>query len=300
MDSEHVAALVERMRARKPLVQCMPNMVAAEITANVLLASGAAPAMVVGAEEAPEFAARKATALSINMGALTSDRLAAMREAASSAASSERRPPWVLDPVACGGTAHRTEACHDLLARRPAVVRGNASEVLSLARAKGAKGPRGVDASDDAEAALPAAKALALEHGGMVVVVSGPTDFVTDGQTTYVVSGGAERVTQVTGTGCALSALVVAFVACADGGGQPTTTTTSAGAVELAAACCAYYKGCAAAADGEGCGGPGSFKVRFLDALALGEADLVAALAGVSVVAQDDPSFFYRDGAART
>ena len=44
----------------------------------------------------------------------------------------------------------------------------------------------------------------------------------------------------------------------------------------------------------------GSFKVRFLDALALGEADLVADLAGVSVVAQDDPSFFYRDGAART
>ena len=104
LDRGALAAHVVALREQRPLVQCMPNVVAAEITANVLLAAGAAPAMVVGREEAPEFAEKKATALSINCGALTAERLDAMREAASAAGRSERRPPWVLDPVACGGT----------------------------------------------------------------------------------------------------------------------------------------------------------------------------------------------------
>ena len=144
-----LTSAVIALRERRPLVQCMPNIVAAEVTANVLLAAGAAPAMVIGLEEAPEFAAKKATALSINCGAMTTERLAALREAA--AAASQRQLPWVLDPVACGGTAHRTAACRELLALRPAVVRGNASELLALFGAEGARGPRGVDANDPAK-----------------------------------------------------------------------------------------------------------------------------------------------------
>jgi hydroxyethylthiazole kinase-like sugar kinase family protein len=56
---------------------------------------------------------------------------------------SERQPPWVLDPVACGGTAFRTASARALLLLKPSVVRGNASEVMALAGAKGSKGPRG-------------------------------------------------------------------------------------------------------------------------------------------------------------
>ena len=271
MNPDAIAACVSTMRSKRPLVQCMPNVVAAEITANVLLAAGAAPAMVIGIEEAPEFAAKKATALSINCGALTAERLASMRAAASAAASSERRPCWVLDPVACGGTEHRTTACRDLLTFAPSLVRANASEVLSLANAAGAKGPRGVDAADAAEAALPTAAALARERK-MVVVVSGPTDYVTNGVDTYAVHGGSARVTQVTGTGCALSALAIAFVA-----------ASQRADLDYAAACCAYYKACAAIADADGCPGPGSFKLRLLDALAMPDAALSSAIAAAGV-----------------
>ena len=41
---EVVAAAVAQLRARRPLVQCIPNVVAAEIIANVVMAAGAAPA----------------------------------------------------------------------------------------------------------------------------------------------------------------------------------------------------------------------------------------------------------------
>lgn len=48
------------------------------------------------------------------------------------AAASAGRP-WVLDPVAAAASEFRMEACLSLLALRPAVVRGNASEILALA-----------------------------------------------------------------------------------------------------------------------------------------------------------------------
>ena len=107
MNPDAIAACVSTMRSKRPLVQCMPNVVAAEITANVLLAAGAAPAMVIGIEEAPEFAAKKATALSINCGALTAERLASMfgfmGDAGRAAVPGAR---WPRDPLACA-SEHR-------------------------------------------------------------------------------------------------------------------------------------------------------------------------------------------------
>jgi hydroxyethylthiazole kinase len=45
--------------------------------------------------------------------------------------------PWVLDPVGCGATSYRTAACVAMLRQKPAVVRGNGSEILALAGAAG-------------------------------------------------------------------------------------------------------------------------------------------------------------------
>ena len=279
---EIVAAAVGQLRKQRPLVQCFPNVVAAEIIANVAMAAGAAPAMVVGAEEAPQFASERAAAISINIGALTAPALEAMYLAVAAAVASERRPPWVLDPVGCGGTEHRTAAARGLLAFGPALVRGNASEIIALCGAGGSSGPRGVDASDAAEAALPSAVAVACEHK-CVVVITGPTDYVTDGTVTVAVAGGHASVQRVTGTGCALSALMAAFmtVAKADGAG-------GLGALGYATACCAFYKACATVAAADGAG-PGSFKPRLLDALAMSEPQLIAAAAAVSFASVPTP-----------
>eukprot|EP00208_Stichococcus_sp_RCC1054_P001639 CAMPEP_0206147800 /NCGR_PEP_ID=MMETSP1473-20131121/34617_1 /ASSEMBLY_ACC=CAM_ASM_001109 /TAXON_ID=1461547 /ORGANISM="Stichococcus sp, Strain RCC1054" /LENGTH=101 /DNA_ID=CAMNT_0053544889 /DNA_START=110 /DNA_END=412 /DNA_ORIENTATION=+ len=91
-----VTASWQRVRESKPLVHCMTNFVSMDIIANTLLAVGAAPAMVMEAEEVVEFAG-VASALLVNTGTLSAPAVAAMRLAAAEYHALGK--PWVLDPV---------------------------------------------------------------------------------------------------------------------------------------------------------------------------------------------------------
>jgi hydroxyethylthiazole kinase len=181
-----------------------------------------------------------------------------MRLAAREAGDAER--PWVLDPVAVGGLAYRTHLARDLVRLGPTVVRGNASEVLALAGA--GAGGRGVDSTAGAEEAAGAAAALARRTGG-VVAVSGAVDVITDGTRTVRVGGGSELLTRTTGAGCALGAVVAAYLAVTD---DPLTATVAAHAhVALAAEVAADL------ADG-----PGTFAAQWVDALDALDGDALA------------------------
>ena len=243
--------LFDRLRGSGPLVHCITNGVVQGFTANVLLAVGASPAMVDIVGEAGVFAAA-ADGLLVNLGTPAPEQRAAMREAV--AAASAAGTPWVLDPVAVGALPVRTALAAELLAVGPTVVRGNASEIIALA-GLGAGG-RGVDAADTADAALPAARAIAAR--GPVVAVSGPEDLVVSasGWETRIASGDP-LLTRVTGGGCALGALVAAFLAVRGERHQ----------AEAAAAAHAVY-GLAAERAAAAASGPGSFAVALLDALA--------------------------------
>ncbi|SEA54106.1 hydroxyethylthiazole kinase [Rubrimonas cliftonensis] len=243
--ADHLGA----MRAAAPLVHCVTNFVAMEPTANALLAAGAAPAMAHAVEEAGDFAT-VAAAVSINIGTPSPRWAEGMAAAAGAAAA--RGAPWVLDPVAVYASPWRGELAARLLALKPTAVRGNASEVLALAG--GASAGRGPDAGDAVAAAEDAARRLARATGG-VVAVTGPEDFVTDGRRDLRVSGGDKLMTRVTALGCALSAMVGAFLAT----GRPP--------LEATAAALAYY-GLAGARAAREASGPGSFAPLFLDALA--------------------------------
>jgi hydroxyethylthiazole kinase len=243
-----VQADTARLRARAPLVHCLTNFVAAGFTANVLLAVGASPAMVIAEQEAADFAAR-ADAVLINLGTITAASAEAMEQAASAAAEAET--PWVLDPVAVGVLAFRTEVAASLLRHRPAVIRGNASETLAVAGAEG--GGKGVDSTASSSAAVSAARALA-ERTGAVVAVSGATDYVTDGAALVEIAGGDPIMTRVVGTGCALGALIAAFL----GAGVPRLRAATAASAVFAHA---------AERAVEQSRGPGSFAVAFLDEL---------------------------------
>ena len=238
---------LSRMRGRAPLTHCITNIVAANFTANVLLAVGASPAMVVATEEVAEFAAIAAAVL-INVGTVTNEAAKAMRVAA--AAARESGTPWVLDPVAVGAVRFRTQVATGLLEHRPAIVRGNASEILALSGFAG--GGKGVDSTDDSSAAIPFARELA-KRTGAVVAISGVLDYITDGRDVISVAGGGAIMTRVTGVGCALGALMAAFLATAD----PLRAAASASAVFAIA-------GERAA---QSAPGPGSFAVAFLDQL---------------------------------
>jgi hydroxyethylthiazole kinase len=240
--------ILRAMRDRAPLVHNITNYVAMNFMANVLLAAGASPAMVHAREEVAEFAGLS-DALTANIG--TADRLwfDAMESAAEVMNAAGK--PWALDPVGVGATAFRRDRTARLVALRPTVIRGNASEILALAGAGGAA--HGVDAGDPVAAAEDAARALAGRTGG-VVVASGPRDFVTDGARAVRVANGHPLMARVTTTGCALNGVIAAFC-------------TVARPFEATAAALAFY-GLAGERAAEGAAGPGSFAPRFLDALA--------------------------------
>lgn len=245
---EDCALLLDRLRERTPLVQAITNSVVTNVTANVLLALGASPAMVDVPAEAGAFAAI-ADGVLINLGTPHEEQRRAMHEAAEAARTSG--VPWVLDPVAVGFLPVRTSLAADLLAVGPTIIRGNASEILALAGV--GAGGRGVDASDGVEAASEAASELALRTGA-VVAVSGPVDHLTDGRRWTRVGTGTPLLTRVTGGGCALGAVMAAFASLTDDALLAATaaTTTYTIAAQRAAA---------------SSGGPGSFAVAFLDAL---------------------------------
>ncbi|WP_396225225.1 hydroxyethylthiazole kinase, partial [Gemmatimonas sp.] len=139
------------LRAEAPLTQCITNYVAMNIAANTLLAAGAAPAMVHTVEESGDFA-RIARAVTINIGTLSPTWVQGMLAAAT--AANAVGTPWVLDPVAHFASPYRAQAARELLALRPTILRGNASEILALAG--GDTTARGVDAADPVMAAEPA------------------------------------------------------------------------------------------------------------------------------------------------
>lgn len=247
-------SLLEAVRETPPLTHCITNAVVTGFTANVLLALGAAPAMVDIVGEAEMFAG-VASGLLINLGTPTPEQRAASLEAV--AGATVAGTPWVLDPVAIGALPVRTALAHQLVEQRPTAIRGNASEILALAVRSA--GGRGVDATDTTDAAVDAAADLAHRTGG-VVAVSGPVDFITDGARVLRISNGHELLTRVTGGGCALGAVMAAFLGVA-------TTTEHDRFTAVASASLVYTVAAERAAASSA--GPGTFAVALLDALAV-------------------------------
>ena len=115
------------------------------------------------------------------------------------AGASAAGKPWVFDPVACFATAFRRQTAAELLALRPTIIRGNASEIIALGG--GQSSGQGADAGDPVEQAEDAARLLARKQNA-VVAVTGPVDFVTDGARAARISGGSPLMPKVTALGC--------------------------------------------------------------------------------------------------
>ena len=250
-------AAIDTMRNTRPLVQCLTNNVVTQVTANVLLAAGATPAMCDTPEESAAFAS-VASGVLINPGTPSAEQYAGMRQAILGANSVDT--PWVLDPVAAGALQHRTAFSREVLAYRPAAIRGNASEIAALAGA--GAGGRGVDATDEVEAAIPAARDLAAQTGG-VVAISGAQDVIVSTRRVTRLVSGHPMMQLVIGTGCSLGALVAAYL------GAHRTAAASRDAFDLHDAVVAAHahSGAAGMVAAQRASAPGSFAVAWIDAL---------------------------------
>ncbi|MFN2451406.1 MAG: hydroxyethylthiazole kinase [Candidatus Dormibacteria bacterium] len=241
--------LLARVREQRPLVHNITNLVVTNVTANALLAIGAAPVMAHAPEEV-EIMAAAADALVLNIGTLTTPWVEAMLQAGR--AANGAGTPVIVDPVGAGFTPFRTDTSARLLRELTvAAVRGNAGELRALAGAAG--DVRGVDAAGSAASA---AEARQIARGlGTTVALTGPVDQLSDGSSVVSIANGDALLARVTGTGCIATALGGAFLGVA--ADTPLAALTAAlVSLEVAAE--------EAAREARG---PGTFAAALLDAL---------------------------------
>lgn len=206
--------MLETVRERCPLIHNITNYVTVNDCANILLACGGSPIMADDAEEVEEITTI-CGGLNINIGTLNSRTIPSMLLAGKKANTLGH--PVVLDPVGAGASTLRTRTAHQLLDQvNFAVIRGNISEIKTLAQGQGTT--KGVDADvADAvtEETLPQAVAFAkafAQKTGAVIAITGAIDIVADGQKAYCIRNGHPMMSTVTGTGCQLSAMTAAYV----------------------------------------------------------------------------------------
>ncbi|MCC6134060.1 MAG: hydroxyethylthiazole kinase [Candidatus Contendobacter sp.] len=254
IDVKRLYTIITTLRDKSPLVHNITNFVVMNNTANALLAIGASPAMIHAIDEVEDFVAIS-QALIVNIGTLDSVWIAACKLAAIKA--SNIGIPWILDPVGAGATPYRQTAASALAQLKPTVIRGNGSEILSVAQQAGEG--RGVDSLHGSETALNAAKHLAKLTKG-IVAVTGAVDYVTDGTQVAEIHNGHPLMTRVTGLGCSATAVIGAFLAV-----EPNAFTATVTALT--------FFGVAGELAAERSPGPGTLQIALLDTLyALDEA----------------------------
>ena len=194
------------VRAARPRVHCMANYVTANDCANLLLAVGASPVMADDPLESAQVTAC-CNALTLSLGTISERKLQAMQ--LSCAAAGRKGIPALLDPVGVTVSPLRREAAKQLLETGCiSMIRGNASEIRLLAGE--AVGACGLEAEAEAGDECAAARRLAKQTGA-IVVMTGKTDIVTDGERLQRVYNGHEILRAITGAGCQLSAMLGAF-----------------------------------------------------------------------------------------
>jgi thiamine-phosphate diphosphorylase/hydroxyethylthiazole kinase len=203
---KQVPVVVKAVGEKNPLSHNMTNLVVQNFAANVALAVGGSPIMANYGEEAADLC-KLGGALVINMGTVTPDGLQNYAQALR--AYNLEGGPVVFDPVGGGATAVRRSAIKTLLAAGYFdVIKGNEGEIKTVFGSVIQQ--RGVDSGtstlNDLEKATLARDLAARERN--VVVMTGATDFVSDGDRTYSVANGHELLGKITGSGCVLGTTI--------------------------------------------------------------------------------------------
>jgi hydroxyethylthiazole kinase len=246
--------VLAEVRARRPLIHYLPNLVTANDVANSLLAVGASPIMAVAPEEVGDI---QSDALALNLGTVTIDRVAVLELAGRAAVTRGR--PVVLDPVGAGATPFRRASARRLLSGLPITIlrlnAGEAAALLSIDTASSSTvAARGVDAADPATDTAELARALARCYH-CVAAVTGQTDAVSDGQRVALIDNGHPLMARITGAGDMATGVVAACAA------------VESDALRAAAAALLAF-GVAGAIAARSARGPGSLRPELLDALA--------------------------------
>ncbi len=149
-----------------------------------------------------------AAAVMLNIGNITDVRMESILLSAKCCA--ENKIPFVLDIVGIACSSLRREYVNSLLnVSVPGVIKGNYSEIKSLC---GGYTAMGVDSESFAIPELDGPCVTLARKYGTVILASGETDIVTDGNRLLHIVNGTPQLCSVTGTGCMLGAICGAFL----------------------------------------------------------------------------------------
>ncbi len=192
---------LQQIRSQNPpLIHNITNVVAANFSANGLLAIGASPLMSAAMEEMHEVP-RLSQALVINIGTLMSKEVDAMVLAGKTA--NEVGIPVVLDPVGVGATTFRKQTVAKLLKEvKFTAIRGNAGELATIAEVNWQA--KGVDAGSG-EADLAQIAHIVAKTYQCIAMISGATDYLSDGEHHAQIHNGTPLFPKITASGCLLS-----------------------------------------------------------------------------------------------
>ena len=204
---------LENVRKKSPLVHNITNYVTVNDVANALLACGGSPIMSDEPEDVLDITSI-CGGLNINIGTLNKGSIQAMLLAGVRA--KELGHPVLLDPVGAGASKLRTETAVKMMEEiKPDIIRGNVSEIKTLALGCGTT--KGVDADaadvvteENLDAMVAFAKSFA-QRTGATIAITGAIDLVADGEKCYVIRNGVPEMSRITGTGCQLSGLATAY-----------------------------------------------------------------------------------------
>ncbi|PVI04618.1 TMP-TENI-domain-containing protein [Periconia macrospinosa] len=291
-----------------PLTHNMTNLVVQNLAANVALNIGASPIMSTNGTEARDLAALHG-ALVVNMGTSTPEALTQYKLAIE--AYNAVGGPVILDPVGAGATAARKDALRFLLGVGYfTVIKGNESEILEVARASHIPIPIPIPSSSSTTTPSPSSSpeqpqpqqqrgvdsTHTLTHPSKLslvktlastlrctILMTGPTDILSNGTTTLSIKNGHEYLGRVTGTGCTLGTTISAYLAAAAAASSTSSSSSpndshgpeskdevkNIGVLEAALASVLHFEIAAEdAAASLDVKGAGSFVPAFLDALA--------------------------------
>jgi len=239
---------LQAVREQSPLIHNITNLVVMQTNANMLLAIGASPIMAHAEDELAEILAL-ANALVINIGTLDHHWLNSITVAQKIALS--RGIPIIFDPVGAGASQFRTKTALKILENGVSVLRGNASEILSLVSES--KSIKGVDSTHDSVESVDAAKTLSQRYE-CCVVVSGKTDVICYRDQIIFLRHGTPQLTQITGMGCSATAMIGAFASI-----NSDLCIASSFAMATLGICAEIAS--------NNSNGPGTFYIQLLDAL---------------------------------
>ena len=229
------------------LIHCITNPISMNQCANTILALGARPIMAEHPDEVAEIT-RTASSLMLNLGNITDTRITSMRLALKEANSTGI--PVTLDAVgAACSSLRKTLVRLFLVSGRFACIKGNYSEIVALYddtyRSSGVDSDKGIDESQAEEAALNLSASA-----NAIVVATGKTDLVAYNGKAVRITGGSKQLSEATGTGCMLGAVIATFLA-------------EENSAASAAKACSFFKACGARAATDK--GIGTFMVNLLD-----------------------------------